>query len=96
MTYRAGWTYTTSLSSSPRSSRFRFNCCLLLLVSHDLQGGLDLFLRLIRSSMDKSLHSPLLLPSLWGLRNLTHSNRVIMTKLGRRGGMELLLEVIRR
>lgn len=57
---------------------------------------MDLFLRLIRSAMESNIHSPLLEPSLWGLRNLTHNNRPVMTRMGRKGGMELLLDVVRR
>lgn len=46
--------------------------------------------------MESNIHSPLLEPSLWGLRNLTHNNRPVMTRMGRKGGMELLLDVVRR
>jgi len=61
-----------------------------------LQGGLDLFLDLVRSLMEKSLSHPSLDPSLWGLRNLCHGNRVVITKMGRKGGMELLLDLVGR
>lgn len=60
------------------------------------QGGLDIFLGLIKESMHKGIHHPLLEPALWGLRNISHGNKVTLTKINKKGGLDLLLDLIRQ
>jgi hypothetical protein len=60
-----------------------------------VQGGLDLFTGMAQRCLESDIRSPLLGPCLWALRNTAHSDRAAMTRMGRRGVLELLLGVIR-